>query len=139
MRVQRRGIFAGSALSTARLVIPWLAAAFVAEYFLKIWLPAEAVANLVGGDRWWAVPLAATVGTPIYLDGYAALPLVRGLIDSGMGQSAALAFLIAGGITSAWAIVPVFALVRLPVVVVYVALAWLGAILAGLAAIAVLG
>ncbi len=135
----RRGIFAGSALSTARLVIPWLAAAFVAEYFLKIWLPAEAVANLVGGDRWWAVPLAATVGTPIYLDGYAALPLVRGLIDSGMGQSAALAFLIAGGITSAWAIVPVFALVRLPVVVVYVALAWLGAILAGLAAIAVLG
>ena len=135
----RRSIFANSALSTARLVLPWLTAAFVAEYFLKIWLPAEAVAGLVGGDRWWAVPLAATVGTPIYLDGYAALPLVRGLIDSGMGKSAALAFLIAGGITSAWAIVPVFALVRLPVVIVYVALAWLGAMLAGLAAIAVFG
>jgi len=135
----RRAVFAASAISTIRLVVPWLAAAFVAEFFLKIWLPAEAVAALVGGDRWWAVPVAATVGTPIYLDGYAALPLVRGLIDSGMAKSAALAFLVAGGVTSAWAIVPVFALVRLPVVIVYVALAWLGAILVGLAAIGPLG
>ena len=32
----------------------------------------------------FAIPLAALIGAPIYLDGYAALPLVRGLIDSGI-------------------------------------------------------
>ena len=68
---------------------------------------------------------------PIYLDGYAALPLIRGLIDSGMRPDAAMAFLIAGGITSAWAAIPVFALVRFPVFVVYLAMAISGSMLAG--------
>jgi len=135
----RRTVFRNSAVAAVRLMVPWLAAAFVGEFFLKEWLSPDAVSSLVGGGNWWAVPLAATVGAPIYLDGYAALPLVRGLVDSGMGPAAALSFLIAGGITSAWAIVPVVALVRLPVVVLYVALAWLGAMLAGWLAVPLLG
>jgi len=135
----RRKAFRSRAVSAVRLMVPWLAAAFVGEFFLKTYLPADFVSTAVGGDNVWSVPLATTVGAPIYLDGYAALPLVRGLIDSGMGTSAALSFLIAGGIVSAWAIVPVIALVRLPVVVFYVSLAWLGAMLAGWAALPLLG
>ena len=77
------------------------------------------IGRFVGTDSAWAVPIASVVGAPIYLDGYASLPLVRGLMDAGMSNAAAMAFLIAGGITSAWAAIPVYALVRLPVFALY--------------------
>ena len=128
---ERRAAFAASALATLRLSLTWLSLAFLAEYFLKLWLPEAWVAGLVGADNGFAVPIAALVGAPIYLDGYAALPLVRGLIEAGMRPDAALAFLVAGGITSAWAAIPVYALVRAPVFALYLALAVLGSMLSG--------
>ncbi len=128
---ERRAVFADTAYSTARLMLPWLTLAFVAEFFLKLYLPQELVIDWVGRDNAWAVPLSAIVGAPIYLDGYAALPLIRGLIEAGMRPDAAMAFLIAGGITSAWAAIPVFALVRLPVFALYIGLAVASSILAG--------
>lgn len=129
--VARRRQFARTALSTGRLIGTWLTVAFVAEYYLKLFLPENALAGLVGADSPFAVPIAATVGAPIYLDGYAALPLVRGLIDAGMAPGAAMAFLIAGGVVSAWAVIPVLALVRLPVFGLYVGLAVVSSMLVG--------
>ena len=127
----RRKVFRDVSRDTLRLITIWLSVAFVAEYVLKLYLPADLIVQVAGRDSPWAVPLAATVGTPIYLDGYAALPLIRGLIETGMREDAAMAFLVAGGITSAWAAIPIFALVRLPVFAVYLVLAVISAMLAG--------
>ncbi len=68
------------------------------------------------------------------MDGYAALPLVRGLMEMGMGFGAALAFMVSGAAVSLYAAVAVAALVRPRVFALYVALAVAGAIAAGLAA-----
>ncbi len=127
----RRQAFRSTATASARLMLVWLTGAFVAEFFLKGFLSADILSAYVGDGNAFAVPLAALVGAPIYLDGYAALPLVRGLIDGGMGAGAAMSFLIAGGIISAWAALPVLALVRTPVFVLYVVLAVISAMLAG--------
>lgn len=129
--VERLALFRESALSLAKLVLLWLSAAFVAEYFLKLYLPEDFLSSLVGRDNPLSVPIAAIVGAPLYLDGYAALPFVRGLMDKGMADGAAMAFLIAGGITSAWTAVPVFALFRLPVFLAYIVMAIAGSILSG--------
>ena len=125
------GLMFQTGWSLAKLVIVWLTAAFMAEYFLKLYLPEDALTAFVGRDNPFAVPVAAIVGAPLYLDGYAALPFVRGLMDRGMADGAAMAFLIAGGIISAWAAIPVFALFRLPVFLAYVILAVMGSMLAG--------
>ena len=127
----RRRQFMETSWSLAKLVVLWLGLAFVAEYFLKLTLPQDALSAFVGRDNPLAVPIAAIVGAPLYLDGYAALPFVRGLMDRGMADGAAMAFLIAGGITSAWTAIPAFALFRLPVFVAYIGLAVLGSILSG--------
>ncbi len=127
----RREVFRRTMLDTGRLVLTWLTIAFVAEYFLRAYLPPDLLAGYIGHDNAWAVPLAATIGAPIYLDGYAALPLIRGLMDKGMADGAAMAFLIAGGITSAWAAIPVFALVRAPVFMFYILMAVVSSMLAG--------
>ena len=130
---ERRRAFATTAYATGKLMFIWLSAAFIAEYFLRAWLPADMIGRFVGTDSAWAVPIASVIGAPIYLDGYASLPLVRGLIDAGMSNAAAMAFLIAGGITSAWAAIPVYALVRPPVFALYLVLAVVSALLSGVA------
>ena len=67
----------------------------------------------------------------MYLDGYAALPLVSGLMDKGMSFGAALALMISGAAVSFYSAVAVAALVRVRVFVLYVLLAMSGACLAG--------
>jgi len=128
---ERLAVFRETCWSMAKLVVLFLSAAFVAEYFLKLYLPEDFLSGFVGHDNPLSVPIAAIVGAPLYIDGYAALPLVRGLMDRGMAEGAAMAFLIAGGITSAWTAIPVFALVRLPVFLAYIVMAVVGSILSG--------
>lgn len=111
----------------------WLALAFVLESLMLRHLPAEYVAQFVGGSGWGSVLIAALVGMPAYLNGYAALPLVGSLIEQGMAPGAGMAFLLAGGVSSIPAAIAVFALARLPVFVVYLGFALGGAIVAGMA------
>ena len=130
---RRLAVFRRTCWGMVKLVLMFLGAAFFAEYFLKLYLPAGALTDVVGQDSSFAIPIAAMVAAPLYLDGYAALPLVRGLLEHGMADGAAMAFLISGGIVSLWTALPVFALVRLPVFLGYVVMAcrrsdalWLG-------------
>ncbi|MEE8536143.1 MAG: permease [Kiloniellales bacterium] len=129
----RRRAFRRTTLDSALLMLKWLALALALESLLRDQLSPALIADWVGAGQAWAIPLAVTVGAPIYLDGYAALPLVRGLMDLGMTPGAAMAFLVAGGITSAYASVAVFALVRLPVFLWYIGLAVIGSALSGYA------
>jgi hypothetical protein len=56
---------------------------------------------------------------------------MSGLVNAGMDPGAAMAFLIAGGVSSIPAAIAVFALVRLPVFFAYIVIAFVGAVLAG--------
>lgn len=114
-------------------MVKWLTIAFALESLIRGHLPPAMIADWLGAGRVGAIPLAVAIGIPIYLDGYASLPLVRGLMDLGMTPGAAMAFLIAGGITSLYASVAVFVLVRLPVFLCYLGLAVIGSIAAGYA------
>ena len=97
------------------------------------YVPAEAIATVVGGDGLTPILIAATVGAPAYLNGYAAVPLLAGLIEQGMNQGAAMAFVIAGGVSSIPAAVAVWALVKPRVFAAYLGFAVVGAVIAGFA------
>jgi hypothetical protein len=125
--------FARGAQANLLFLGKWLTLAFVLESLMLAYVPAELVAQAVGQDGWLPVVGAALVGVPAYLNGYAALPLVGGLIGLGMAPGAALAFLVAGGVTSIPAAIAVFALARLPVFLAYLAFALIGATAAGVA------
>ena len=116
---------------SARLVLRWLALALVLEVFLQRLVPDAWVASLFSDDAGASIPLAVLVGAPMYLDGYAALPLVRGLLDKGMSFGAALALMISGAAVSLYAAVAVASIVRVRVFALYVLLALAGAGAAG--------
>lgn len=128
------GTFLVEAWRNTRLIARWLVLALVLEALLQRHIPAAWIETVLGGNAPASIPLAALVGAPLYLDGYAALPLVRGLLEMGMGVGAALALLVSGAAVSLYAIVAVISLVRAPVLGLYLALAVLGACLAGYAA-----
>jgi uncharacterized membrane protein YraQ (UPF0718 family) len=128
----RRRTFRESAGSNTLFLGKWLALAFLLESLMLAWIPAETVVRAVGGEGWLPVIAATLVGVPAYLNGYAALPLVGGLVEQGMAPGAAMAFLLAGGVTSVPAAMAVFALARAPVCIAYVAFALTGSLAAGL-------
>jgi hypothetical protein len=110
----------------------WLALAFLLESLMVAWLPGEVVAGHLGaGDTLLAVPMAALLGVPAYLNGYAAVPLVQGLIELGMSPAVGLAFLVGGAVTSLPAAMAVWALVRPRLFAAYLCFATLGSLLAG--------
>ena len=90
------------------------------------------MAQAVGGDGLAPIGIATLVGVPAYLNGYAALPLVGGLVEQGMAPGAALAFLVAVGVSSLPESIAVWALVKRRVFALYIALALTGSFTAGL-------
>ncbi len=114
-----------------KLIVICLGLAFAVEFQMMEHLHPEALAQYVGQESSWAIPLAVLVGSPAYLDGYAALPLTRGLIDHGMSQGAAMAFLVSGSVVSIWGAIAIFPVLRMRPFVLYLLLALTGSMAAG--------
>jgi hypothetical protein len=106
--------------------------AFAALGYLLIELiPTQVLTSYLGADSFWSVPLAATLGIPIYLKSDASLPMVASLMNGGMGPGAALAFLVTGAGTSVAAISGMLIIARWKVVTIVVATLWIGALILG--------
>lgn len=106
--------------------------AFAALGYLIIELiPTEALTGALGADSVWSVPLAATLGIPVYVNSDASLPLVASLMDGGMGPGAALAFLVTGAGTSVGAVSGMLIIARWKVVALVVGFLWVGAVVLG--------
>jgi uncharacterized membrane protein YraQ (UPF0718 family) len=129
----RRAKFGRNALDNTLFLGKWLTVAFFLESLMLAYIPAETVSGAIGGDGWLTVLGATLVGVPAYLNGYAALPLVGGLIEQGMAPGAGMAFLLAGGVSSIPAAIAVWALARWPVFLAYLGFAFVGAFSFGLA------
>ena len=102
------------------------------EAVMLAYVPAEAIAGLLGGDGVQPIVLGALVGAPAYLNGYAAVPLMDALLSQGMAPGAAMSFVLAGGVSCIPAAIAVWALVKPRVFAAYIGIAMLGALLAGL-------
>jgi uncharacterized protein len=118
-------------LKSTLFLAKWLTLAFLLESLMLAWVPAELVTQALGGTGLMPIVTATLVGVPAYLNGYAALPLVGGLVEQGMAPGAGLAFLVAGGVTSLPAAIAVWALVKRPVFALYIALALTGSFASG--------
>jgi len=126
-------LFAAEVLSNGkRLLIMFFGFAFIG-YVLNGLIPQEWVASIFGAGNVYSIPLAATLGVPLYINTEASLPLVRALIDGGMSQGAALAFLITGAGTSIGAMTGALTIARWRVIGLVIGTLWAGSIVIGYA------
>lgn len=127
----RRATFGAEARYMARLVLVCLIPAFAAEYGMGLVLSPAALADLFGSGSGGAVPLAVLIGAPAYIDGYAALPLTRSMMEHGMAPGAAMAFLVSGSAVSIWGALAIFPVLRVRPFLLYVFLAVIGSMASG--------
>lgn len=128
---ERRTAFAKESWSSFAFLAKWLLLAFTLESLMLTYVPGEKIVAVAGDGNPFAIVIGALVGIPAYLNGYAAIPLVGGLIENGMQPGAGMAFLIAGGVTSLPAALAIFAIARVPVFLSYLFFAVTGSLLAG--------
>ena len=102
-------------------------------YLLNGLIPSAWITGLFGTGHAYSIPLAATLGLPFYINTEASLPLVRAMLESGMSQGAALAFLITGAGTSLGALGGMLTIARWRVIAIVIGTLWAGSILIGFA------
>lgn len=127
----RARVFAEAVLGAAKYLLPLFVGFAFLGYLINGIVPASAIEGLFGRGRAFGVPLAATIGLPLYISSEASVPLARSLLESGMSPGAVMAFLIAGSGTSLGAVGGALAIARRRVVGLVVAVLWLGAVAAG--------
>lgn len=118
-------------LGLTKLILICLTPAFLAENMLRHTLEPAILVQYLGADSWWAIPAAVFIGAPAYIDGYAALPLTRILIEQGMSQGAAMAFLVSGGVVSIWGAMAIFPVLKLKAFLLFLFCAVLGSLCVG--------
>jgi uncharacterized membrane protein YraQ (UPF0718 family) len=129
-RLNWRQILGESLDAGKRLLVMFLGFAFIG-YFLNGLIPSAWVTSIFGPGNIYSVPLAATLGLPLYINSEASLPLVRALIDGGMSQGAAMAFLITGAGTSIGALAGALTIARWRVIATVIATLWVGSVAMG--------
>jgi len=94
-------------------------------------IPTAWISEWLGNGSTFALPLAALLGIPAYVNTEASLPLVAALVAGGMSTGAALSFLVTGAGTSIGAIAGLLVIARRRVVSLVVALLFAGALTMG--------
>jgi uncharacterized membrane protein YraQ (UPF0718 family) len=79
-----------------RLVVPWLLVGVFVAGILKVAIPEQWIANVVGGNGLLANFIASFFGALMYFATLTEVPIVRAFLDLGMGKGPALALLLAG-------------------------------------------
>ncbi|MDD5397567.1 MAG: permease [Dehalococcoidia bacterium] len=78
------------------LIVPWLLVGVFIAGILKVIIPPEAVAGLVGGNTLLGNFVASLFGALMYFATLTEVPIVKAFLDMGMGKGPALALLLAG-------------------------------------------
>tara|TARA_B100000959_G_scaffold282656_1_gene349589 strand:+ start:762 stop:1805 length:1044 start_codon:yes stop_codon:yes gene_type:complete len=128
---QRRQVFINETLSVGLFLSRWLAFAFLLESLMLAYVPNDLIVNWLGVGSTFALPLAVMLGIPAYLNGYAAIPLVGGLIKLGMSPAVGLTFMLSGSVTSIPAAIAIYSLAKPRLVVLYLIIAAVGSMTAG--------
>ncbi|MCP3913568.1 MAG: hypothetical protein GY713_21795 [Actinomycetia bacterium] len=116
---------------TGRRLLVFFFAYTTIGYIVIEAIPTSWLTDYLGGGSALAVPLAAIIGIPAYINTEGSLPLVATMVEGGMGPGAALAFIVTGAGTSVGAISGLFVIARTRVVALVVAMLFAGALVLG--------
>ncbi len=104
----------------------YLAVGVVLAALIQVLIPSAAVGRWLGSSPSVAVVVAALISAPFYVCGGGALPAMAVLMGKGVPAGAVVAFFVAGPATRIQALAALASVVRIRIVVLYVAvvLAW---------------
>ncbi len=128
-------------LTPARFAIQvWRSFRFVSFYMvigilvgaaIETFVPSAWILRLFDPGKWFALPLAAVLGVPLYACGGGTIPMIRALLLGGMERGSALAFFLVGSATRPTPLIAMKAVLRVRAIVAYVLSLVLFSVLSG--------
>ncbi len=82
-------------VSTVRKVAPYVLVGVGIGAAIHNFIPQSFVEGLLGGGKWYGVPLATVVGVPMYADIFGTIPIAESLYAKGAGLGTVLSFMMA--------------------------------------------
>lgn len=132
MTRQERIVFARDQVTDIiRRVWPYVLIGVGIGALIHNWIPADIISALIGQDKWWAVPVAVGVGIPMYADIFGTLPIAEALVGKGVGLGTVLAFMMAVTALSLPSLILLKKVVKLPLLITFVAVVATGILAIG--------
>lgn len=75
-------------------VFPYLILGIAVGSFIYGFIPTDVIAQYTGEGVWYAIPLAAVIGIPLYIRAEAVIPLSAALVKKGMALGSVMALII---------------------------------------------
>ncbi|WP_117236165.1 permease [Vibrio maerlii] len=75
-------------------VLPYLMMGIAIGSFIYGFIPTELIAQYAGEGKWYAIPVAAVIGIPLYIRAEAVIPLSAALVQKGMALGSVMALII---------------------------------------------
>jgi len=125
--------FFARAKDTTILVGKYILLALLVQGVIETYVPANWIYSLAGGEGMKGILAALVIGLPLPVNGLTSVPIVKGLIHSGagMGDAAAVTFLMAGPVTSIPAMLALWGMFKKKVFVLYMAAGITGSLIMG--------
>lgn len=114
-----------------KMVLPLILLGVICAGLVKAFLPPSLIIKCLGNGV-LPIMLSSAIGVFMYTPTLVEVPLVRGLLESGMGTGAAMAFLLTGPALSLPSILGVCKIVKPKVPVLYATIMWMFGTVAGL-------
>lgn len=80
---------------TVKKVAPYIFIGVGIGALIHNFIPQSFVETVLGGDKWYSVPLATLVGVPMYADIFGTIPVAESLFAKGAGLGTILSFMMA--------------------------------------------
>jgi len=75
-------------------VLPYLLLGITLGSFIYGFIPTDLIAQYAGEGHWYAIPIAAVIGIPLYIRAEAVIPLSAALVQKGMALGSVMALII---------------------------------------------
>ncbi|MGV3001445.1 permease [Vibrio sp.] len=75
-------------------VLPYLILGIAIGSFIYGFIPTEFIVEYAGANKWYAIPVAAVIGIPLYIRAEAVIPLSAALVKKGMALGSVMALII---------------------------------------------
>lgn len=82
-------------VATVKKVAPYIFIGVGIGALIHNFIPQSFVETVLGGDKWYSVPLATLVGVPMYTDIFGTIPVAESLFAKGAGLGTILSFMMA--------------------------------------------
>lgn len=90
--------------------------------FIHGYVPEDYLAQVMGADAWWTVPAAVLLGIPLYANAAGIIPVVSALVEKGAAIGTVLAFMMAVVALSLPEVLILKRVIKLPLIIMFVAI-----------------